>query len=102
MPIRSVFRRPSPVSVYNNGPHSTPVFGTAKIGTPSNTPQRSRVRLHDQPTGALLREAWSDATTGQGQFVGLRSGTFYVVAFDHTGQYGGVIETDVVLPTPGA
>ena len=30
---------------------------------------------------------------------GSRAGTFYVTAFDHTGQFGGVIETDIT-PEP--
>ncbi|MCB4362690.1 hypothetical protein KIH07_03030 [Hydrogenophaga taeniospiralis] len=76
-----------------------PAGTTKNFGTP-NTPVRRRVRLHDQPTGRLLRETWSDAVTGAYQFTALRAGTFYVAGFDHTGLYGGVIETDIVLPTP--
>lgn len=85
----------------NGGPYSAPVGSTKNTGTP-NTPVRRRVRLHDQPTGSLVREMWSDAATGAYQFTGLRAGTFYVTAFDHTGLYNGEIMTDVVLPTPGA
>ncbi|MDP2262689.1 MAG: LamG-like jellyroll fold domain-containing protein [Hydrogenophaga sp.] len=72
------------------------VIGTTKnTGTP-DTPVRRRVRLHDQKSGRLVRETWSHAVTGEYAFPNLRAGTFYATAFDHTGQYGGVIETDVL------
>ena len=84
-----------------NGPHSTPVGTTSKIGVPTNTPGSFRVHIHDQFTGRLQRVAWSTpSTTGQYQFHGLRASTYYVAAFDHTNTYGGVIETDIVLPVP--
>ena len=84
-----------------NGPYSTPVGSTSKIGTPTNTPGSYRVHIHDQFTGRLQRVVWSTpSTTGQYQFHGLRASTYYVAAFDHTGAYGGVIETDIVLPVP--
>ena len=95
------FRRLSFVAVGRDGPYSTPIGSTANVGVP-NAPVRRRVRLHDQATGGLLREMWSDATTGAYQFTGLPAGTYYVTAFDHTGEYNGEIMTDVVLPTPGA
>lgn len=81
------------------GPYSTEVGSTKKTGSPL-VPVRRRVRLHDQPTGRLLREMWSDPVTGSYQFTSLRAGTYYVTAFDHTGEYNGEIMTDVVLPTP--
>lgn len=82
------------------GPHSTPTGTTKNTGSPSNLPVRRRLRLHTMATGLLLREMWSDAATGSHQFRNLPAGTYYVVAFDHTLQYSGVIETDVVLPAP--
>lgn len=82
------------------GHYSTAAGTTKKTGTP-NVLVRRRVRLHDQPTGRLLREVWSDAATGAYQFTSLPAGTYYVTAFDHTGEYNGEIMTDVVLPTPG-
>jgi hypothetical protein len=74
------------------------------IGTTRNTgtplvPVRRRVRLHDQTSGRVIRETWSDSVTGTYTFDGIRQGTYYVTAFDHTGQYGGVIETDLT-PEP--
>lgn len=82
-----------------NGPYSTAV-GTTK-NTP-NTAVRRRVRIFDQFNGRLQREMWSDTTTGQYQFHGLRASTYTVVAYDHTGQYNGEIMSDVVIPPPGA
>ena len=75
------------------------ITGTTKnTGTPE-IPVRRRVRLHDQPTGRVIREVWSDAATGAYSFDGIRMGVFYVTAFDHTGQFSGVIETEVT-PEP--
>lgn len=71
---------------------------TSNTGTPT-VPVRRRVRLHDQPSGRAIREVWSNATTGAYSFESIRQGTYYVTAFDHTGQYGGVIETDLT-PEP--
>jgi hypothetical protein len=71
---------------------------TSNTGTPT-VPVRRRVRLHDQPSGRVIREVWSNATTGAYSFDNIRQGTYYVTAFDHTGQYGGVIETDLT-PEP--
>lgn len=77
------------------------VTGTVKnIALPSNVPVVRRVRLHEQRTGRLIREGWSTAGTGAYSFDGIRRDRrYYVAAFDHTGQYGGVIETDIT-PEP--
>lgn len=93
-------RRLSFVRAGWEGPYSTPVGTTKNIVNPTDLPVRRRVRLHDQATGLLLREVWSDATTGQYQFHGLRAGAYFVIAFDHTGQYGAQVEADIVLPVP--
>jgi len=78
---------------FDSGPLQ--IIGTTKnTGTPP-TPVRRRVRLHEQCSGRIVRETWSDATTGAYTFAGLRQTLYYVTAFDHTGTYGGVIETDV-------
>lgn len=75
------------------------ITGTTKNTGSPETPVRRRVRLHDQQTGRAVREVWSNASTGAYSFDRIRAGTFYVVGFDHTGLYSGVIETDVV-PEP--
>ena len=76
------------------------ITGTVKneAGT-VDTPVRRRVRLHDQPSGRVLREVWSDAATGAYSFDRIRTGVFYVTAFDHTSVFSGVIETDLT-PEP--
>lgn len=91
---RVVVSRAERYEPFDSGPLQ--VTGTTKIVGAPATPVRRRVRLHDLPTGRLLRETWSDATTGAYTFDRLRAGPYYVTAFDHTGQYGGVIETHVV------
>jgi hypothetical protein len=54
-----------------NGGNGT-VYGTvARKGSPANTPLRRKVRLHNDITGALVRETWSDAATGAFTFTGL-------------------------------
>lgn len=74
------------------------------VGSVKNTPDmpvRRRVRLHEQRSGRVVREVWSDPVTGAYAFDCLAAGTYYVTSFDHTGTYGGVIETDVhPEPTP--
>ena len=90
--IGSVHRTPD--VGFDSGPLQ--ITGTTKnTGTPP-TPVRRRVRLHEQSSGRIVRETWSDATTGAYSFTGLRLTAYYVVGFDHTGQYSGVIETDVI------
>ena len=75
------------------------IVGTTKnTGTPP-APVRRRVRLHEQISGRIVRETWSDATTGAYSFTGLRLTTYYVVGFDHTGAFGGVI-ADNLTPEP--
>lgn len=50
-----------------------------------------------------MREEWSDPSTGDVPMSHLPSGMYYMVAFDHTGAFGGVVETDIVaeaMPFP--
>lgn len=75
------------------------IVGTTKNkATPSNLPVARRVRLHEQISGRLVRETWSDAS-GAYSFNGIRLTTYYVVSFDHTGGFGGVI-ADNLTPEP--
>jgi hypothetical protein len=71
------------------------ITGTTKNTGSPLTPVRRRVRLHEQSSGRIVRQTWSDATTGAYSFTGLRLTRYYITAFDHTNTYGGVIETDV-------
>lgn len=76
------------------------VGDTVNTGTPE-MPVGRRVRLHDQPSGRVLAEVWSNPVTGAYAFTHIRQGLFYVTSFDHTGQYNGVISTDVTAePMP--
>lgn len=72
---------------------------TANANKPDNIPVRRRVRLHDQQSGRVVRETWSNATTGAYAFNHIRQGTFYVTSFDHTGQYNAVIASNLT-PEP--
>lgn len=80
------------------------ITGTTKnTGTPTNAPVSRRVRLHNQQTGALVREVWSDADTGAYAFDHIAPGTYYITAFDHTNTYNGELATDLVAePMTGA
>jgi hypothetical protein len=60
-------------------------------------PAARRVLLHDRVNGLPIRETWSDAQTGAYTFERIRPGLFYVVAFDHTGNYNAVIK-DRITP----
>ncbi|MFN3493831.1 MAG: hypothetical protein ACK40L_04930 [Hydrogenophaga sp.] len=81
------------------GPHDLPVVRTLNTGTP-NTPVRRRVRLHNQRSGRLIQEVWSQAATGEALFLRLLPGIYYVISFDHTGAYGAESESDIVVPAP--
>lgn len=91
--ISSQFGPPELFDLRNGGVHR--VTGTTKNTGAPLVPVKRKVRLHDQITGQPLREVWSDATTGAYSFDNLRAGTFYITAFDYTGEYNGVIATDV-------
>ena len=64
------------------------VHGTVHLdATPTDLPLRRRVQLYNQRDSRLIREAWSDATTGAYSFDGIRGGDgtrYFVAAFDHT------------------
>ncbi|UZZ64520.1 B30.2/SPRY domain-containing protein [Curvibacter phage PCA1] len=69
------------------------IVGTVfEKGSPSNIAVRRKVRLHDERSGLLVQETWSDAITGAYQFKGIPLDTRYtVIGYDHTGAYRGVI-----------
>ena len=97
-PVRGVASA-APVAIDLKNAGSYRITGTTKnTGTPP-VPVGRLVRLHDQKTGEIVRQVWSDATTGAYSFTGLRLTTYYVVSFDHTGGFGGVI-ADNLTPEP--
>ena len=69
------------------------IVGTVKEkGTPENTPVWRRVRLYDERSGLLVAETWSDPVTGAYAFNNIkRDAVYFVLAFDHTGDYRGVV-----------
>ncbi len=66
-----------------------------------NTPVRRRVRLYDQISGVPVREAWSDAETGDVTFDHLAEGLWVLYALDHTGAYEAVAISDRVATADG-
>ncbi len=68
------------------------------LGSP-NQPLRRRVNLIDELTGRIIRETWSDATTGAYSFDSIAGGRLYtVISYDHTGLFRAVI-ADKLTPT---
>lgn len=70
------------------------LFGTVQqhVDGGANLRLRRRVRLHDQRSGRLIRETWSDPVTGAYRFTDLKIGPEYcAIAFDHEGQFTGVV-----------
>lgn len=61
------------------------VYGTVdRKGTPANIPLRRRVRLLSDTSGAMVRETWSDATTGAFAFSGIDPAQRYTtLVYDH-------------------
>ena len=89
-PVRGVSSA-APVTIDLRHTGNRRIIGTTKnTGTPP-VPVGRLVRLHDQKTGEILRQVWSDATTGAYSFDSIRAGVFYVVSFDHTNTFRAVI-----------
>lgn len=73
------------------------VAGTVKEKSlPANVPLRRKVRLHREIDGRLIREMWSDATTGAYSFDYIRGDAkYFVVSFDYSQTYRAVIADNV-------
>jgi hypothetical protein len=77
------------------------IYGTVKNTGLPDFPVYRRLRLHLSQSGAVIDDVFSDPITGDYQFRYLKYGSYYVVSFDHTGQYNGVIATDIYpIPMP--
>ena len=77
--------------------------GTVKRDAdPADLPLHRRVRLHRDVDGMMLRETWSDATTGAYLFTDVRPDIAYtVISYDHERNYRAVVAdniTPVVVP----
>ncbi|MFM9902088.1 MAG: hypothetical protein ACKVOT_13840 [Polaromonas sp.] len=77
---------------FDGGRHR--VAGTTKYVGPPSTPVSRYVRLYDSISGRLVRAQWS-TPQGAYSFDNIRLGNFFVMSQDYTGQYNGVIATDI-------
>ena len=81
------------------------VRGTVKRkDSPANAPLKRRVRLVRERDGLVVREAWSDAATGEYDFKYIDElQTWTVIAYDHEHNFRAVIAdnlTPELLPLP--
>lgn len=68
-------------------------------GTPTDTPVRRKVRLFRDRDGLMVRETWSNATTGAYTFTEIdENETYSVVSYDHNNNFRAVI-ADRITPT---
>ena len=67
------------------------IAGTVKKQGSPNQPVYRRVVLHDQQTGLVVQSQWSNPVTGAYSFNRIKAGVYYVVSFDHTGNFRAVI-----------
>lgn len=69
------------------------ITGTVKEkSNPSNIPLKRKVRLHRENDGRMIRETWSDATTGEYTFDYIRGdASYFVTTFDYLHNYRAVI-----------
>ena len=76
------------------------IWGTTKTkGTPTDTPVRRKVRLFRDRDGLMVRETWSNATTGAYTFTEIdENETYSVVSYDHNNNFRAVI-ADRITPT---
>ena len=78
------------------------ITGSVKKKATPNAPLRRRVQLYNQRDNRLIRETWSDATTGVYTFNNIKGGPgvlYFVCAFDHTNTDKSVI-ADQLAPEP--
>lgn len=75
--------------------------GTLVTGVDGNQiqPLRRRVRLLQRLTARLVRETWSNPTTGVYEFTGLKDQDYLVIVDDYALAYNAVA-ADAVRPTP--
>lgn len=66
-----------------------------------NSPVSRRVRLCDQISGRMVREAWSETDTGNVVFDFIREGPWVLYALDHTNEFEAVAISDRLATTDG-
>jgi hypothetical protein len=88
-----------PARAYNNVEYGGRgrIWGHVFVVVDGNdTPVSRRVTLHRQRDGKLISSIWSDPESGYYEFPGLRTDIkYYILSFDHTGAFGGVIGDNV-------
>ena len=75
-------------------------YGTVELAGTPNLLLRRRVELWNQRDKRMVRETWSDATTGAWSFDHIRGGDgtrYSAVTYDHTGQKQAVIADNLKL-----
>lgn len=74
------------------------IAGTVKRDAdPTDVPLKRRVRLHREADGMLLRETWSDTTTGAYRFDSIDEKIPYtVITYDYEHNYRAVIADNIV------
>lgn len=78
------------------------VYGDTKVKGIPDFPKYARVRLFDEVTGLLLREQWSNPTTGAWEFLNVNVARRYtVIAYDPDKSYRAVA-ADNLQPEPMA
>lgn len=78
------------------------IYGTVKEqATPDNMPLRRQVLLLDETTNLIVRETWSDATTGAYTFANVDPNRRYsVITYDYTHNYRAVIADNLIASVP--
>lgn len=73
------------------------IFGTVKVDSSPDVPVHRRVWLLNQRDAVVIRETWSDETTGEYEFTNIDETQKYsVISFDHTNNFRAVIADSVV------
>jgi len=73
------------------------IFGTVKVDSSPDVPVYRRVWLMNQRDAVIIRETWSDETTGEYEFTNIdESQKYSVISFDHTNNFRAVIADSVV------
>lgn len=81
----------------DGGPYR--VAGDVAIDGSPATPVQRRVRLLERKTARLVREVWSDPTTGAFAFERIAMNEYIVLTDDYTRFYNAVV-ADAVVPVP--
>ncbi len=96
---QAVIIRPKVIDVVDGGPFSV-IEPVTRLG--AVPPQPRQVRMLDRMSGRLVREQWSDATTGLVTVPHLRAGPWDLYAHDHTGEHEACAVSDRLATVDGS